>query len=564
MPILDWLDRDRDVRAADSVPYRLLESVESLSCGDPATPNMLIQGDNLEALKALLPYYSGQVKCIFIDPPYNTRSAFEHYDDNLEHSQWLSMMYPRLELLRELLTENGTIWITIDDNEVHYLKVIMDEIFGRKNFINQVSVKMKLTAGASGGGEDKRLKKNVEYLVAYAKNYDGNGGFKKFNDVYEEENLFDLIDEMEVNDQSWKYTSIILDRGAFIEERTVLDGSGDPIKVKKYKGVNRTTVNELIKRGKNREDTYIENFNNIFSDTNAQTSIRTRIIDEFKSLEKDELLVATYIPKSGRDKNTEVEHLYISPTIRRVIWLKDTAEKRGRLLFKKEKIGTYWQGLALNNLTKEGDVRFPNGKKPEALIQKVFDLATSNNDFVLDSFAGSGTTAAVAHKMGRRYIGVEMGEHAVTHCQPRLKKVIGGEQGGISESVGWTGGGGFRFYKLGAPIFDAEGNINPAIRFPHLAAHIWFCETRTAYAPAKKKSPLLGVHNGTAYYLLYNGILGDKTVNGGNVLTHPILKSLPPHHGPKVIYGETSRLSPERLRSLKIVFKQTPYDVKAR
>ena len=132
MPILDWLDRDNDVKAADAVPYRLLESVPELSFGDANSPNMLIQGDNLEALKALLPYYAGQVKCIFIDPPYNTRSAFEHYDDNLEHSQWLSMMYPRLELLRELLAEDGSIWVTLDDNEVHYLKVIMDEILGRK------------------------------------------------------------------------------------------------------------------------------------------------------------------------------------------------------------------------------------------------------------------------------------------------------------------------------------------------------------------------------------------------------------------------------------------------
>lgn len=135
MPILDWLDREQDVKAVDAVPYRLLETVDNLSCGDPASPNMLIHGDNLEALKALLPYYSGQVKCIFIDPPYNTRSAFEHYDDNLEHSKWLSMMYPRLELLRELLAEDGSIWVTIDDNEAHYLKVVMDEVFGRKNFV---------------------------------------------------------------------------------------------------------------------------------------------------------------------------------------------------------------------------------------------------------------------------------------------------------------------------------------------------------------------------------------------------------------------------------------------
>ena len=136
MPTLHWLTRDDDLRAASRVPYRLLEEASELSAGEPDVGNMLIQGDNLEALKALLPFYAGQVKCIYIDPPYNTRSAFEHYDDNLEHTQWLALMWPRLELLRELLAEEGSIWVSIDDNEGHYLKVIMDEVFGRKNFIS--------------------------------------------------------------------------------------------------------------------------------------------------------------------------------------------------------------------------------------------------------------------------------------------------------------------------------------------------------------------------------------------------------------------------------------------
>ena len=182
--------------------------------------------------------------------------------------------------------------------------------------------------------------------------------------------------------------------------------------------------------------------------------------------------------------------------------------------------------------------------KPERLIKRVFEIATNPGDLVLDSFLGSGTTAAVAHKMGRRYIGIELGEHAVTHCVPRLRKVIEGEQGGISQAVGWQGGGGFRFYRLGEPVFDEQGRINPAIRFPHLAAHIWFAETRTPYLnftartqraqrridgicvllPSAVKSttgcePLLGIHHGVAYYLLYNGILGDRRPAGGNVLT---------------------------------------------
>lgn len=165
--------------------------------------------------------------------------------------------------------------------------------------------------------------------------------------------------------------------------------------------------------------------------------------------------------------------------------------------------------------------------------------------------------------MNRRYIGIEMGDHAKTHCAARLQKVIDGEQGGISKDVNWQGGGGFRFYHLGEAIFDEDGHINPDIRFAHLAAHIWFSETRTPYT-GKGNSPLLGIHNGVAYYLLYNGILGDKRVNGGNVLTSKILDGLPEHPGPKVIYGETSRLGPARLLEGQITFKQTPYDIKAR
>jgi adenine-specific DNA-methyltransferase len=200
--------------------------------------------------------------------------------------------------------------------------------------------------------------------------------------------------------------------------------------------------------------------------------------------------------------------------------------------------------------------------KPERLIKRILEIASGEGDLVLDSFLGSGTTAAVAHKMGRHYIGIEMGDHAVTHCIPRLKKVIEGEQGGISEAMGWKGGGGFRFYKLGAPVFDPEGRINPDIRFAYLAAHIWFSETHTALHK-KARSALVGVHNGTAYYLLYNGILGDKRPDKGNVLTARILAELPPHTGQKIVYGEASRLGAARLKDLNIIFKQTPYDVKA-
>ncbi|EGG93785.1 Type III restriction-modification system methylation subunit [gamma proteobacterium IMCC1989] len=205
--------------------------------------------------------------------------------------------------------------------------------------------------------------------------------------------------------------------------------------------------------------------------------------------------------------------------------------------------------------------------KPERLMQRVLHIASNEGDLILDSFLGSASTVAVAHKMNRRYIGIELGEHAKTHCQPRLQKVVDGEQGGISKAVNWQGGGGFRFCKLGSTVFDEFGVLNHDIKFPTLAAHVWYIETRLPLTInkecKKKRSPLIGIHNETAYYLLYNGILGDKRPNGGNVLTGKILECLPVFEGKKVIYGETTRLGEARLKQENITFKQIPYDVKA-
>jgi adenine-specific DNA-methyltransferase len=168
MPTLSWLTRERDVKAADGVPYRLLERDASLSAGEGASGNMLIQGDNLEALKSLLPYYRGQVKCIYIDPPYNTRSAFEHYDDNLQHAEWLAMIWPRLVLLRELLSEDGSIWVSIDDNEGHYLKVIMDEVFGRSDFLSTMIWRKNYSPKSTA----RHFSEDHDYILVYAKTAD--------------------------------------------------------------------------------------------------------------------------------------------------------------------------------------------------------------------------------------------------------------------------------------------------------------------------------------------------------------------------------------------------------
>jgi len=181
----------------------------------------------------------------------------------------------------------------------------------------------------------------------------------------------------------------------------------------------------------------------------------------------------------------------------------------------------------------------------------------------LDSFLGSGSTAATAIKMGLRFIGIELGEHAQTLCIPRLQKVIDGEQGGISPELNWQGGGGFHFYQLGETVFDEEGHINSKVEFKSLAAHVWFSETHTPLSIIPK-TPLLGVRGETAFYLLYNGILGDKTPEGGNVLTARVLRELPKHNGKKVIYGEMCLLDEATLQKQEVTFKHIPYDIKAR
>ena len=511
MPTLHWLTRDKDIRAATSVPYRLLQETSGLSAGGGDAGSMLIQGDNLEALKALLPFYAGQVKCIYIDPPYNTRSAFDHYDDNLEHTQWLALMWPRLELLRELLTEDGSIWMSIDDNEAHYLKVVMDEIVGRKNFVANV-VWQKRTSpdfrAVLGDGH--------ENLLVCSKNA---------SLFREKANLLPLSER-----QKNEYKNPDNDpRGPWVSRDFSAQG---------YR------PNQMYK-------------------------IVTPGGEEY------------YPPEGSCWKN--IESVFLNQVEEGRFWFgKDGKGVPRRKNYLSEATGrqswTWWPNEEVGNTQEAkreiielfGKSEVFDTPKPERLIQRVLHIATNPGDLVLDSFLGSGTTAAVAHKMGRRYIGIEMGEHAVTHCRPRMQKVIDGEQGGISKSVGWQGGGGFRFYRLGPAVFDEAGQITRDINFKILAAHIWFSETKCPW-DGTGDSPLLGLHDGRVYALLYNGILGDRRPAGGNVLIRATLDRIRNEiarlntgfDGQLTIYGEQSRLTPTTLERENIVFKQIPYDLKA-
>lgn len=438
MPTLDWLNREDAFRIAQRVPTRVLRPhAAGGEFGNAASGNLLVQGDNLDALKALLPFYRGRVKCIFIDPPYNTKSAFEHYDDNLEHSQWLTMLLPRLQLLRELLSEDGSIWVTIDDNEGHYLKVLMDEVFGRRSFvINCVWQKRYARDNNAAIGSSH------DHVLVYARDMDR---FRVNRNMIELDPKTKAAYRNPNNDSRGPWQSISF-TGAGIRPNQgyAIEGPHGQVHFPP-EGRHWATLETESKRLRTEGRFW-------FGQDGKGVPRLIRYLSEVEGL----------VPWSWWP-HEDVGH-------------NDEAKKEIHELFSKS--------AAFDT------------PKPERLLQRVVAIATDPNDLVLDSFLGSGTTAAVAHKMGRRWIGIEAGEHAVTHCLPRLQKVVEGEQGGISAAVNWQGGGGFRFVQLGAPMFDADGEIDADVRFADLAAFIWMRETGNALEAhaAKTGLPLIGRH----------------------------------------------------------------------
>lgn len=458
-------------------PRILMEDVEK-SYGDPTSDNMLIHGDNLIALQALQQDFSGRVKCIYIDPPYNTGNAFDYYDDGVEHSIWLNLMRQRLVLLRELLSEEGSIWIQIDDEEQAYLKVLCDEIFGRVNFVNMISVNMKNIAGASGGGEDKRIKKNCEYILIYAKDY---YRLDMFKGAYDYEEIGALVERYREEGISWKYSSALVNPGEKIYVGSTVDGTGDEIKIFKRVGFEIKSVNQLMQEdGISERDAYNKYAKYFFVSQMPQSSIRPRVMDKVNEIGRDsELYSIEYVPKTGRNKGKLYEQFYKGKNFRLFAWLRDVSEEIDGSLYKKTLQGTYWNYVSgTKNLTKEGSVEFPNGKKPESLVSRVFDMASDEGDIVLDSFLGSGTSVAVAHKMNRTWIGIEMGDHAYSHCKARLDRVINGEDsGGITKDYNWQGGGGYHFYELAPSLLVKNDKlpiyqINPSYTFEMLCEAI--------------------------------------------------------------------------------------------
>ena len=505
---LGWTGKSAAQRVARQTPFHALEPVSQH--GATGSGNLLVQGDNLQALKALLPFYKGRVKCIFIDPPYNTGSAFEHYDDKLQHSQWLSMMLPRLELLKDLLSTDGSIWVTIDDNEGHYLKVLMDEVFGRGNFVANALWQKVYSERMDAVG----FSNDHDHLLCYAKSSSFTPGKLAKSQNSAQFKFVDQVTGLPYRRRSLRKEgseSLRADRLSMWYPITAPDGA------------------------------------DVFPVKPDGTEGRWRWMAE------------TYQADKGQTEFVKVKgvwEIYVKQ------FLDAEASRPPSTFWLNEEVGHNHEAkLEAQSFNKQSTFSTP---KPERLLQRILHIATNPNDLVLDSFLGSGTTAAVAHKMGRRWIGIEMGGHAETHCLPRLQKVIDGEQGGISTAVGWQGGGGFQFMRLGPAIFTAQRRIAPDVSFAALAALVWHLETGQPAAHALAAA-LLGVQAGTACYLLYNGVLGDKRPEAGNVLTESVyrhLMAVHPHIGPAVVYGEATQMGPARRAALRLTFKQLPYDLK--
>jgi len=534
MPTLNWIGKEAVVNHHHHVPFHLLKDVPDLACGKPGDGNLIVQGDNLVALKALLPYYAGQVKCIYIDPPYNTGNEGWVYNDNVNspvirewlgktvgkegetldrHDRWLCMMYPRLALLRQFLRTDGAIFISLDDNEIGPLRLVMDEIFGAQNFATTFIWEKRTTR------ENRRVFSfSHDFVLCYAKLLDA---FEKVRGT------LPLSEEVKGrygnpdNDPRGPWQSISLNaqagHGTPSQFYTIVTPGGrrlDPPKGRCW-SVTEPRLKELITD------------NRVWFGANGNNAPRLK-----KFLSE--------ITK-GLTPHT---------------------------LWRADEVGTTDSATKLLLQIFGGESKFDSPKPPE-LVERVLRIATQPGDLVLDSFAGSGTTGHAVltlNKQGngdRRFILVEMeSKIAQEVTAERVRRVAEGYTNSQGERVDGLGGG-FRFCELGEPLFDETGKIRDTVNFADLARHVYFSETGEPLPRERvTKSPFLGACRGVGIYLLYNGILGDKRANGGNVLTRAELAQLPPFDGPKVIYCAGCLLGRDRLQTERIIVRQTPYEIK--
>lgn len=533
MPTLNWIGKKAVENHHRQVPFHLLKDVPELSVGEPGTGNLIVEGDNLLALKALLPYYAGQVKCIYIDPPYNTGNENWIYNDNVNspemrewlgkvvggemedltrHDKWLSMMYPRLAILQQFLRSDGAIFISIDDNELQNLRAVMDEIFGRKNFIATLIWQKIYTIKNSA----RHFSEMHDYIVVYARN----------SDVWKprlvpRENKQDKAYKNPDNDPRgpWKATPIqarnYYSQGLY----SITSPSGRVIKGPPNGTYWRFAQESFLEMVKENRIWWGKKGNGVPAQKRFLSEVKDGVVPST-------LWLHTEAGHNGEAKNElreimgETNEMFITP-------------------------------------------------KPTRLIQRILQVASDDDSIILDSFAGSGTTGHAVLQLNkkdivnRRFILVEMDSKICRNAAAeRLNRASKGYRKADGSAIEGLGGG-FRFATLSAPLFDEKGNIRATVRFAELAHHVYFTETGEPLPKqVKATSPLIGKCNGMAVYLLYNGILKDKSPDGGNVLTLSTLQHLPKHDGPKVIYGTACRLGAERLRRESIVFKQLPYKLK--
>ena len=381
------------------------------------TDNLIIKGNNLLALYSLKQQFAGKVKLIYIDPPYNTGNDGFKYNDNFNHSTWLTFMKNRLEVAKELLKDDGVIFVQIDDNEQAYLKVLMDEVFGRENFLGTICVKAKSSAGASGGGEDKKLKKNKEFVIVYGKTY-----VCQLNFVYQEKNLLDILYEKNKENKKYEYDKIFIDYGIKEKSSEITLGTGEIIDVYRHKNYIIKSIKE-ISRIENLTEyaVYKKYYNYIFRTQDAQSSIRHKVVKATNN--NGDLFSIKYMPKSGKNKSKTIEVFYFKNEM--VNHLINTTKLEKDEIIKLIVVGDLWLDIGWDGVGNEGGIKLKAGKKPEKLLQRIIEMSTDYGDIVLDFHLGSGTTAAVAHKMGRQYIGIEQMSYIQTIAVARLKKVIG-------------------------------------------------------------------------------------------------------------------------------------------
>ena len=475
-----WVPKN-DIRVAEP---RILRFVKDY--GDKTSENMLIKGDNLLVLRSLVEMFKGRpdkekVKCIYIDPPYNSGNAFEHYDDNLKHSEWLTMMRDRLHLLKKLMRKDGVIFVQISEDEFAYLKCLMDEIFGRDKYLSTIVVKTKTGAGV---GQESFLMTINEYIFVYA-SHDKKSvkNFQEYIEVPIDESVTDTYNL--ILEKTGKDKLIKTIKGSRVGEIKVFTHSN-------YKIIK-------LKKAERAQRNYYQYFEKIFRTTNPQGGLMKKIMPQ---LPKTELVSIEHIPSKGRHVGKIHRSYFYKGAL--IVWLHDTAIKNTaeKSVNKLAKNNNFWEQNLWQGIDPEGDVKFPQSKKPERLIERILTMTTKENDLVMDSFAGSGTTGAVAHKMGRKWLMVEVGKHAEEKIMPRLQKIISGkDQTGISKDVNWKGGGGFRYYQLGESVIN-EQDMNWALKAEEMAEavflHFQYRPTESGWL--KKENMYLGKHQSARYH----------------------------------------------------------------